>query len=57
MSKKVNMRQNSIITLSDYNKQEIENLKKQKEEVRRVFEEKKTSINQLTFLDEYPVII
>lgn len=42
MSKKVNMRQSSIITLSDHNRQEIENLKKQKEEIQKEFEEKKT---------------
>lgn len=43
------MRQNSIITLSDYNKQEIENIKKQKEEVERTFEEKKKGTYHLTF--------
>ena len=36
------MRQSSIITLSDHNRQEIENLKKQKEEIQKEFEEKKT---------------
>ena len=44
MSKKANMRQNSIVTLSDQNKKEIEDISKQKEQMVRVFEEKKTSI-------------
>lgn len=35
------MRQNSIVTLSDHNRQEIENLRKQKEDVQKDFEEKK----------------
>ena len=42
MTKKVNLRQNSIVTLSDYNREEIEKLKRQREEVQREFEEKKT---------------
>ncbi len=41
MSRKANMRQNSIITLSDQNKQELENLKIQKEEISREYEAKK----------------
>jgi hypothetical protein len=44
MSKKANMRQNSIITLSDQNKQEIQNLKEQKESIMKEFETKKQSI-------------
>ncbi len=43
MSRKANLRQNSIITLSDQNKQEIENLKIQKEELIKEFETKKQS--------------
>lgn len=42
MTKKVNLRQNSIITLSDHNREEIQKLKKQREEVQKEFEEKKT---------------
>ena len=44
MSKKANMRQNSIITLSDHNKQEIESLKEQKENLMKEFETKKQSL-------------
>ena len=44
MSKKANMRQNSIITLSDQNKQEIQNLKEQKESIMKEFETKKQSM-------------
>jgi hypothetical protein len=44
MSKKANMRQNSIITLSDQNKQEIQDLKEQKETIMKEFETKKQSI-------------
>lgn len=44
MSRKANMRQNSIITLSDQNKQEIENLKIQKDELIKEFEAKKQAI-------------
>ncbi len=44
MSKKANMRQNSIITLSDQNKQEIQNLKEQKETIMKEFETKKQSM-------------
>ena len=51
MSKKVNMRQSSIITLSDHNRQEIENLKKQKEEIQKEFEEKKTG--KTTYIQNY----
>lgn len=46
MSKKANMRQNSIITLSDHNKQEIENLKKQREDLIKEFEAKKLGISK-----------
>ena len=45
MSKKANMRQNSIITLSDHNKQEIENIKQQKEEIMKEFEERKQALH------------
>ena len=38
------MRQNSIITLSDHNKQEIENLKQQKENIMKEFETKKLAL-------------
>jgi hypothetical protein len=41
MSKKANMRQNSIVTLSDQNKKEIEDIFKQ---MVKVFEEKKASM-------------
>jgi hypothetical protein len=44
MSKKANMRQNSIVTLSDQNKKEIEDIFKQKEQMVKVFEEKKASM-------------
>ena len=44
MSKKANMRQNSIITLSDHNKQEIESLKEQKGNLMKEFETKKQSL-------------
>ena len=44
MSKKANMRQNSIITLSDQNKKEIEDINKQKEQMIKAFEEKKSGI-------------
>ena len=52
MSKKANMRQNSIITLSDQNKQEIQNLKEQKETIMKEFETKKQSkVKILKFLE------
>lgn len=44
MSKKANMRQNSIITLSDQNKKEIEDINVLKENMVKEFEAKKTSI-------------
>lgn len=44
MSKKAASRQNAIITLSDHNKQEIEDLKKQKEELIKDFESKKLAL-------------
>lgn len=44
MSKKANMRQNSIITLTDHNKEEINKLKLQKEQIVKDFEEKKLGI-------------
>ena len=43
MSKKASMRQNSIVTLSDQNKKEIEDISKQKEEMVKIFEEKRAS--------------
>ena len=44
MSKKAASRQNAIITLSDHNKQEIEDLKKEKENIIKEFESKKTAL-------------
>lgn len=41
MSKKAASRQNAIITLSDHNKQEIEELKRQKDTIIKDFEAKK----------------
>ena len=41
------MRQNSIITLSDQNKQEIQNLKEQKETIMKEFETKKQSMAKI----------
>lgn len=41
MNKKASMRQNSIITLSDQNRKEIEEIQSQKEKVIKDFEEKK----------------
>lgn len=43
MNKKANMRQNSIITLSDQNRKEIENIEQQKDGLIKNFEEKKQS--------------
>ena len=44
MSKKAASRQNAIITLSDHNKQEIEDLKKEKENIIKEFETKKSAL-------------
>ena len=44
MSKKANSRQNAIITLSDHNKQEIEVIKKEKEQAVGDFEAKKVAL-------------
>lgn len=41
MSKKASMRQNAIITLSDQNKKEVEDIKQQRENTIKDFEEKK----------------
>ena len=47
MSKKADMRQNSIITLSDHNRQELEDISEQKEKTKSNFETKKKSKNFL----------
>jgi hypothetical protein len=44
MSKKAASRQNAIITLSDHNKQEIEDLKREKENIIKEFEAKKLAL-------------
>lgn len=44
MAKKANMRQNSIITLTDHNKEEIEKLKIQREQIIKNYEEKKNGM-------------
>jgi hypothetical protein len=44
MSKKASSRQNAIITLSDHNKQEIEDLKAEKEKAINEFEAKKIQL-------------
>jgi hypothetical protein len=56
MSKKANMRQNSIVTLSDQNKKEIEDIRKQKEDMIKAFEDKK-SILQHTLLEKQHLLI
>ena len=42
MTKRANMRQNSIITLTDQNRKEIENLRADKEKLLKIFDEKKS---------------
>lgn len=44
MSKKAASRQNAIITLSDHNKQEIEDLKRQRDTIIKEFEAKKLAL-------------
>lgn len=44
------MRQNSIITLTDHNKEEIEKIKMQKEEVLKDFEARKLGTAPHTYL-------
>jgi hypothetical protein len=46
MNKKASMRQNSIITLSDQNRKEIEEIQYQKEKMIKDFEEKKQILKQ-----------
>ncbi len=43
MAKKTNLRQNTIITLSDQNKKELDDIKIKKDMMNRDFELKKTS--------------
>lgn len=47
MEKKIDKRQRTIITLSDYNQQEIKDLQTMKEEMVSAYEEKKTGRHSL----------
>lgn len=49
MTKKANMRQNSIVTLTDHNKEEIEKLKMQREQIIKDYEEKKIGMFLFSF--------
>ena len=49
MSKKTNLRQTQIVTLTDYHRQEIEEINHDKENMLKEYEKKKEGLSSLKF--------